>query len=350
MHVPFTPEVRHPWALLSPKVGLPAPFAPSCDFPTMLRTFAQRLFGGLLPAPEDRLRRAKLIACDIDGTLLNADEMIGAETLKLIRTIQKLGIHFILITRRHHQAAEFFAEDLRMSEPVISLDGAMARFLRGEILFTVAFDQEFALDIIDEIAQTDNVAGSVVTPDGILCTEPDATLPSHHQHWNIETTIAGNFEEASGGLLEIIASGSFHAVNTVFDYVNRKMRPGELKIKLYESHSRRELWHMEVRARQATKQKALERLIERYDITMREVIGIGDHYNDLDFCASAGYVVAVANAIGELKEMADFVTKRDCLDEGINEFLEYFVGLRTADAPSASTEDNPSRTGRRRSR
>lgn len=316
----------------------------------MLRTLAQRLFGGLLDKPEDRLRRAKLIACDIDGTLLNADEMIGERTLKLIADIQRLGIHFILITRRHHQAAEQFAEDLRMTEPVISLDGALARFLRGDTFFTASFDQDFALDIIDEIIQTDHVSASAVTPDGILCSQPDVMLPSHHQHWNIEVTVTTEFEHARGNILEVIASGSFHAVNKVVDYVNRKMRPGELKIKLYESHSRRELWHVEIRSRDAIKQKALERLIGRYDVSMREVIGIGDHYNDLDFCGAAGYVVALANAVREMKEIADFVTRHDCLDEGINEFLDYFIKLRTADAPDASSTDIASPSGRRRSR
>lgn len=315
----------------------------------MLRTLTKRLFGGLRETPEDRLRKAKVIACDLDGTLLNRDEMVGTRTLELIAKIRSFGIHFILITRRHYHATELYAEEIRMHEPVIALDGAMARFLRGELIFNISFDQEFALDIIDETVQTDSVACCVVTPDGLLFSEPDIPLPSHHQHWNIETSVVDDFEGARGNILEVIATGSFHAVNKVFDYVNRKMRPGELKIKLYESHSHREMWHVEIRSKDATKQKALEQLLKSYDgISMNEVIGIGDHYNDLDFCQAAGYVVALENAVSDLKEIADFITRRNCLEEGINEFLEHFIQLRAPDAAVVADAGNEGR--RKRSR
>ncbi len=305
----------------------------------------QRLFGGF-QSPESRLRKAALIACDVDGTLLNRDEMVGVRTISLIDSIVSLGVRFVLITRRHHQATELYAEELRLQEPVISLDGALVRQLDGAILFTVPFDQEFALDIIDEIQGTENVECCAVTSDRLLLSDADMFLPSHYHHWNIETTVASNFEGAKGDILEVIATGNFHAVNHVFDYLTEKMRPGELKIKLYESHSRRDIWHVEVRSAAATKYRALQRLVGHGNVRMAEVIGIGDHYNDVEFCKAAGYVAVPKNAVREMKELADFVTKHDCLDEGINEFLEHFLLVRRGGA----TGQNPPSGGRPRSR
>ena len=88
----------------------------------MLRPFAKKLFSGLLGSPEEQLRRTRLIACDLDGTLLNRDEMIGAETSAMIGAIRGLGIHFVLITRRHHQAVELYGELLRVTEDAESDD------------------------------------------------------------------------------------------------------------------------------------------------------------------------------------------------------------------------------------
>ena len=81
---------------------------------------------------------------------------------------------------------------------------------------------------------------------------------------------------------------------------------------------------------------------------MDRVIGIGDHYNDLEFCKAAGYVAVPQNAVKGMKELADFITVRDCLDEGINEFLEHFLAVRGVDTAEASAA--PVRPGRRRSR
>ncbi len=313
----------------------------------MLRTLTRRLFGGL-GSPENRLRRAVLIACDVDGTLLNRDEMIGTRTADLIEKVVEHGVRFVLITRRHHQATEMYAEELRMREPVISLDGALVRHLHGDILFTMPFDQEFALDIIDEAAGNGKVACCAVTPEGLLLSEPDVVLPSHYQHWNIETSVTADFSAAAGEILEVVVTGGFYAVNQVFDYVKAKMKAGELKVKLYESYSRPGSWHLEVRDARANKHRALERLIARDHSSMEQVIGIGDHYNDLEFCRAAGYVAVPQNAVRDMKELADFVTVRDCLDEGINEFLEHFLTVRGVDTGGPRVA--PVRSGRQRSR
>lgn len=100
---------------------------------------------------------------------------------------------------------------------------------------------------------------------------------------------------------------------------------------MYESHSQGDLWYLEIRSFNATKERALESLTRTMGIGMGEVVGIGDHYNDVDFCRSVGYVVAMENAVSQLKEIADFITLRDSNNEGINEFLEHFLKLRGID-------------------
>jgi Cof subfamily protein (haloacid dehalogenase superfamily) len=297
----------------------------------MLRSLPHKLLKGFARSPEDRLRRARLIACDLDGTLLNRYEMIAPETAAMIKAIESLGIPFVLITRRHHRAVEPFGDVLRMAEPVISLDGALIRNIHAEEpIDMVPLDQEFALDIADEIEATSDVECSMVTPDAFLTLKGGVHLPSHHQHWNIQTVTLPDFDAPArqGIILEVIASGSYHAVNGILHYVEEKMRPGELKLRLYESHSQSDHWYLEVRSAAATKYDALVRLIRRYGIALTEVVGIGDHYNDVDFCRKSGYVVAPKNAVKEMKEIADFITARDCTEQGIDEFLAYFLRVR----------------------
>jgi Cof subfamily protein (haloacid dehalogenase superfamily) len=312
----------------------------------MLRPFAKKILSGLLGSPEERLRRTRLIACDLDGTLLNRDAMIGPRTAALIRSIRELGISFVVITRRHHQAVELYGELLRLTEPIISLDGGITRTLHApEPIDAVSFDQAFALDILDEAIGA-KAHYCAITADLFYCSRPDLSLPSYHEDWNIETRVAGDLSAIEGTILEIIITGSYHAVNAVFTYTESKMRSDELKLRMYESHSQGDLWYLEIRAFNATKERALETLTRTMGIKMEDVVGIGDHYNDVDFCRRSGYVVAVENAVSQLKEIADFLTVRDSNNEGINEFLEHFLGLRGVDPnePSQSTAERRKRS------
>ncbi|MEO5931406.1 MAG: HAD hydrolase family protein [Candidatus Kapaibacterium sp.] len=317
----------------------------------MMLSLSKMLFGGRRHSAAERLLNTKLIACDLDGTLLNRDEIIGTATVLLIRKIESLGIPFILITRRHHQAVEPYAEQLRMSQPIISLDGGITRLLHSEsTLATIEFDQEFALDIIDEVIQTTGAECSVITPDRFLFSRPDILLPSYYLHWNIETEVAADFDNVKGSILEIVVAGGYYPINTILNYVESKMGEGELKLRMYESHTHSDLWYLEVRSAQATKQIALERLLPRYGATMDQVIGIGDHYNDLEFCERSGYVVAVKNAVRELREMADFITSHASDDEGVNEFLEYFLKAHGVDPREAPEPQREPEGRRKRSR
>ncbi len=301
----------------------------------MLDSLSKAFFKGFRRSPVERLRKARLIACDLDGTLLNRHERLPESTAGLIRKVEDAGVRFVLITRRHHQAVEPYADELGLAEPIISLDGALAcRPYAAEPDDSAALSPSLTLDIAEEVRTTPGAQCAVVTPRGFFSTVPDVPLPSHHEHWNIDTGVVENFETLADSryVLEIIVVGSFYSVNSVLDYVEQKVQKQQLKLRMYESHTRSDCWYLEIRSELATKLSSLSRLLERESISFEEVIGIGDNYNDLDFCRKSGYVVAVLNAVDELRKMADYVTKRDYNHGGVNEFLRYFLEIRAEGA------------------
>jgi hydroxymethylpyrimidine pyrophosphatase-like HAD family hydrolase len=202
------------------------------------------------------------------------------------------------------------------------------------------------------VAQTGDVACCVVTPDAFLSTQPDISLPRHHQHWNIETAVVENFERtaAEGNVLQMIVVGSYYGVNTILKYTEDKMRREELKLRMYESYSRTDRWFLEIRSSKATKYNALVRLLREYPFGLDQVIGIGDNYNDLDFCRKAGYVVAVKNAVEDLREIADFVTRLTCDNAGIDEFFRHFLEIRGVDRNEIDNVVGMEQARRKRSR
>lgn len=299
----------------------------------MIRSLSRKLFGGMRRSKDDILRNIRLIACDLDGTLLNRDDMVAPSTAEMIRLIEEAGVRFLVITRRHHQSVEPYIELVGLASPIISLDGALIRLPHSnDIIHTIPFDQSFATDILDEARLTEGVSWCAVSPDIFYFSREDVPLPTYHVHWNIETrNVEEEIDRVAGPILEVIVCGGYYGVNSVFNYVQEKSAPDELKIRMYESYSTSDLWYLEIRSRQATKENALQWLVDQREIPMDAVVGIGDHYNDVEFCRRAAYVVAMRNAVTELKELADFVTARECVDEGINEFLSHFLALRGID-------------------
>ena len=279
-----------------------------------------------------RLVGITLIACDVDGTLLNKQEAIGPTVVALIKAIVKHGIQFVLITRRHHDAAEVFADDLMLETPIISLDGALIRSPHVDTpIHTNTFNQEIALDVIEEMRETENLDYCAITSARLLVSNPEMMLPAQHEFWNIETEVISGADDIKDEILEIAATGDFFAVNRVFDYIDEKTRQTDLRIRVYESHHKGGNWHLEMRSVNATKLSALQFYLNSNGMSMKDVVGIGDHYNDVDFCKKTGYVVTVRNAISQMKELADFITLRDCLDDGLEEFFEAFCNARGID-------------------
>jgi hydroxymethylpyrimidine pyrophosphatase-like HAD family hydrolase len=214
-----------------------------------------------------------------------------------------------------------------------------------ETISTIGIERDAAFDVLEEVIAHEKLQFVVITPWIFHYSHTDAPIPTKYEHWNIERDQIDSIDEIKDDVLEIIATGGFYSINALFDYVDARYHD-DFKLRIYESRKKSDLWFLEIRSIHATKGAALERLVEKLDIPFRDVVGIGDHRNDIDFCRQAGFVVTVNNAIDEIKEMADIITTQGCLDEGINEFFELFLrtrGIEVVASPKVFSASNQRR-------
>lgn len=83
--------------------------------------------------------------------------------------------------------------------------------------------------------------------------------------------------------------------------------------------------YMEINAKGVDKGKALEKLCKHYGIDIKDSLAIGDNYNDVAMIQSAGIGVAVKNAHLQVKETADYITKATNEEGAVGEAIEKFV-------------------------
>ncbi len=93
-------------------------------------------------------------------------------------------------------------------------------------------------------------------------------------------------------------------------------------ISFYKSHRHPSISFLEIRRSGSTKGKGLERLLKHHKIKPTNAAVLGDWYNDISLFETDAFKVAVANAIPEIKRMADMVTSKSNNDEGAAKFFK----------------------------
>lgn len=242
-------------------------------------------------------RDIRLIALDMDGTLLNSNEEISEENKRVIARAKELGIHIVLSTGRNFATVHEFAEELELNSFLVTVNGGEIWDSSGNLLERNLLQVE-QIKMMWDLKNLHNTKFWAITVDKIYRNEfPD------------EKTIA-SYEWLKFGF-------------DVEDDNARKIIMDELeKNKLQVTNS--SPTNLEVNPYGISKAKALEKVCERIGITMENVLSMGDSMNDIAMITSAGIGVAMGNAQEIVKEAADWITDTNDND-GVAKAIQRWV-------------------------
>ncbi|WP_180349964.1 HAD family hydrolase [Bacillus sp. D386] len=267
----------------------------------------------------------KLLAVDLDGTLLNAKMDIDKETIEALHDFKSRGGKIIICSGRTPLATRWIAETIRISDPIIAYNGAVIQGPDGKIIQQSTFKKESLLAFIDA-CQSYGVYGHLY--------EGDCLLVPEKNKWN-EKWIENNILPLQGTGAEMVGCERFRAQCEIrlfhsFDEYVKENEPAIQKLAAFrkeqgdyegfmdrlfnmENHfevsSSFGFTSLEITPPKTTKASALEYLAKRLGLDMSEVAAIGDNLNDRQMLLSAGLGIAMGNAPEEVKEAADAVTE-----------------------------------------
>lgn len=277
----------------------------------------------------------KLIAMDIDGTLLNGQGRISDRTKQAINALRRQGVEFTLCTGRNLPLARPFAESISITLPMVTCNGAEIRRLNGEILERrplpfVLTQQVFA------ILQKYDALFDMYSNDRIVINSRPVHLSRLLTYYRHIRRMDGEFE----ALLrqEINEPFMFEAQNigewlagekaAVEKYFVMEHRQDRLNAMFEELRELQEiivttshLTTLEINHFSADKGKALARIAEECGYSPQEVAAVGDGMNDVSMFRYAGVSVAMGNASDAVKQQAAFVTGPNT-EDGLAEVLE----------------------------
>ncbi len=271
----------------------------------------------------------RLIAIDIDGTLLNSQRQITPRTLQAIEKAIAGGKRVALCTGRSLQSARAIAEQTHPEAILIFHSGALIfETLNGPLLKAVNLPRALAFEIITYFKQEgyDPLVYESV-PEGLhFWYEPPRSVNEWQRRY-IEGSgpracqIADLWDAPFVDPAQVAIAGSQEAIDRMRTCLSERWP--EIGVILSRSTLGGVNWFMEVVPTQVSKAQGLAVLGTTYSIRPQEMIAVGDNFNDLDMIEYAGFGVAMGNAPEAVKELADFVAPSND-EEGVAYVIEQF--------------------------
>jgi len=245
----------------------------------------------------------KIIALDLDDTLLGPDRLVGETARQVIKVCKEEGILPVVCTGRPYASAELFAKRLETEAPVIANNGAITRTYNGNPLREVYIEPELCAQIFKQIAEDHIVY--VYTPNKTYTNKSHDSIDRYKRI--LETPI-----EIHPNLGNKIFSMPINAVGIRIDE-NEAKEVHEMCYSVFGDKAQIMIsvpTLVEILPHGASKGKALNYLCSYLDIPINASMAVGDSNGDLDMIRVAGCGVLVNNANKELHHIADYVTEK----------------------------------------
>jgi len=260
----------------------------------------------------------RLIAIDLDGTLLNDDHTISPRTEHTLKRAMAAGVQVVIATGRPRRTSVPFLKQLGLTSPGVFLQGLAIFDGDGTLRHEQFLEPETARKAI-RFAEEHDYTLMAYNSHRIICRR-------RNQYTKI---MAGYFEPSPDEMESMLTLPDKEPIGKLIFIHDPEVIPGiRARVEgLLASHatlvlSRPEF--LEVLPPGASKGAGLKRLLDDEGIAPEHVLALGDGENDLEMIQLAGIGVAMGNATDHLKKVANHVTDSNN-DDGVAKAVERFV-------------------------
>lgn len=264
--------------------------------------------------------RYRILALDVDGTLLDADGHLRPRTADAVARAARAGIRPVLCTGRRYRRARAITEQLGLDAPIVCNSGAIVKDPSDHrTLWRADFDAGLAAEVralfhaFDQpaVVFTDRTPAEA---DFRVSTFPtgramfDDYVAKNRDHAEVDPAWAVAIEGDHEPWFHVCAVGSYEEMS-VFEQSAIERIGG--RIQTFVLRTSRYLGTMcEVLRVDASKWSALLHLAELWGIGPEEICAVGDDANDIPMIRHAGLGVAMGHAHADVRDVADLVTGR----------------------------------------
>ncbi len=260
----------------------------------------------------------KLIAIDVDDTLLNDEIKVTDATKAALRAAIEKGVTVTLATGRMFASAKQIAQQIELNVPIITYQGSLVKTLfSNEVLYERCVPTDGARQIF-EYCEQNGLHLQLYVNDQLYTTEDNDKVRGYSKLSNVPYIVEPDNEKL---LQEKLTKMLIIDDPARLDEVAEELR-GIVGDTVHITKSKAH--YLEFMHKEGTKGHAVTFLAERIGCTMDQVIAIGDAWNDHEMVEVAGLGVAMGNAVEPLKAIADYVTLTNN-EDGVARVIEKFI-------------------------
>lgn len=257
----------------------------------------------------------KIIAADMDGTLLNSKHQLPENIFEIIKKITSKGVIFSIATGRQYESVAKIFKPVINDIMVICENGALVKY-RGETIYIDAIKNDELPKIVEHSRKIENA-------DVLLCGSRGAYYESEDS-WFLKNM--GIYYSKYQKVDDICKVPDFACKVAVFDRGSAK-KNAYPKISAFKNDFTVALsgYHWaDFMSITANKGNAFKKVMEKYKISPNNAMAFGDYLNDIELVSSCKYSYAMENALPEVKKAANFVTKSNNENGVVFALKKYF--------------------------
>lgn len=246
----------------------------------------------------------KLIACDLDGTLLDSNHELTQENIEVINDLKDNDIPFVIATGRIYPSAAEFSKTLGLKTPIIACNGAVVKDpIEDKILFHYPVKTESMLELVG-ICKKYDIYFHIYTMDTVYA-ERNERLIAQYAEWKdkdpsrslVKTAVVNNIEDIIKE--EVVYKLGIYIDEKGAEEAYREMVKVNGITSCFSLSTLVDLFN-----ENASKGVAVEDLGKLYDISKENIMALGDNENDIPMLQSAGLSIAMQDARDHVKEAA----------------------------------------------
>ncbi len=262
----------------------------------------------------------KLIAVDLDDTLLNDSQEISKENHDALISAQEMGLKLVICTGRPLSAVRKYInyiEGYTHDDYVVVYNGSIITTAREDVLLKNTLEKEILKQLL-KIGENRDLVIQMYDDKGIYAEKVNEDTKEYENISGTTIQQVQDLNEMETSIKFLFNSKNREELEKVKMVIEEKL--GD-RVCVFFSKPK----YLEVLPGNSNKGKALKYLADYLGIKRDEVIAIGDGENDISMIKYAGLGIAMHNAKSELQKVADYVTKNSNNESGVAEAIEKFV-------------------------
>ncbi|WP_042164283.1 Cof-type HAD-IIB family hydrolase [Paenibacillus gorillae] len=260
----------------------------------------------------------KLIAIDVDDTLLNDELIVTDGTRAALEQAIAQGVTVTLATGRMYASARKIADQIQLNVPIITYQGSLVKtLLDGQVLYERSVPTEITR-LLYAFAKEKGLHLQFYVDDVLYVAEDNDRARAYSALSKIPYVVADDVEallDKPNTKLLMIDEPDY------LDQIAEELKP-LISDKVHMTKSKAH--YLEFTHKEGTKGHALRFMAEHLGCSIEQTIAIGDAWNDREMIEAAGLGVAMGNAVPALKELANYVTLSNN-EDGVKHVIDKFV-------------------------